>query len=100
MLIYTKLFVSLRCNSTKHKDMEIVRKTVSANKLIPVIDLPWTSKDLQVEVIVIPLAKETSQKRKVSIESLKGCLKEYANPDLWEKEQNAWEENIKEKCCL
>jgi len=77
--------------------MEVVRKIVSANTLMPVIDLPWTSKDLQVEVIVIPQKKETSQQRRVSAESLEGCLNAYANPALWEKEQHAWENNIMEK---
>ena len=77
--------------------MEIVRKIVSADMLTPIIDLPWASKNLQVEVIVIPQIKKTSQQRKVSVESMMGCLKEYANPALWEKEQYAWEDNIMEK---
>ena len=77
--------------------MEIVRKTMSAERLIPVIELPWKSKDLQVEVIVIPLVKEKSHKREISIESMKGCLKTYANPALWEKEKHAWAKHVKEK---
>jgi len=35
--------------------MEIVRKIVNADMLTPVIDLPWMSKGLQVEVIVFPI---------------------------------------------
>jgi len=77
--------------------MEIVRKIVRADVLLPIIDLPWASRDLQVEVIVIPQVKETSRLREVSVDSLEGCLKEYANPALWEKEQYAWEDNIMEK---
>jgi hypothetical protein len=77
--------------------MEAVRKIVYADMLQPIIDLPWRSKDLQVEVIVIPHIKETLQQRKVSVDSLEGCLQKYANPALWEKEQQAWEENIMEK---
>jgi hypothetical protein len=77
--------------------MELVRKTISANILASIMDLPWTLKDLQVEVIVIPQVKETTQHQEVSIESMEGCLKEYANPALWEKEKHAWENNILEK---
>jgi hypothetical protein len=78
-------------------NMEVVRTIVSADRLTPIIDLPWASRGLQVEVIVIPQVKETSQRRKVSVDSLKGCLQAYANPSLWEKEQYAWEDNIMEK---
>ena len=39
--------------------MEAVRKIVSADALSTVIDLPWYSKDLQVEVIVFPMNKVT-----------------------------------------
>jgi len=77
--------------------MEVVRKVVSADMLIPIIDLPWASKDLQVELIVIPQIKEIFQRREVSVESLEGCLQAYANPSLWEKEQYAWVDNIREK---
>ena len=75
--------------------MEAVRKIVNADMLAPIVDLPWISKGLQVEIIVIPLIKEPSQQ--VSVDSLEGCLKEYANPALWEQEQYAWEYNIIEK---
>jgi hypothetical protein len=76
--------------------MEAVRQIVSADMLMSIIDLPWTSKGLQVEVIVLPLIEEKQQK-KISEKKLKGCLKAYANPALWEKEQQAWETNIIEK---
>jgi hypothetical protein len=77
--------------------MEVVRKIVSADKLTDIVDLPWSSKDLQVELIVIPQAKETKPRRVVPVESLEGCLREYANPALWEKEKHAWEEHVMEK---
>ena len=41
--------------------------------------------------------KEEKNNQSISFKKLKGCLKEYANPDLWEKEQYAWENNIVEK---
>ncbi|MDR2206552.1 MAG: hypothetical protein LBE36_10420 [Flavobacteriaceae bacterium] len=79
--------------------MQVIRKTVNTNLLKPIMDLPWVSGDLEVEVIVMapPQAKETPQKQKNSIESLAGCLKEYANPALWEREQHAWANHIAEK---
>jgi len=77
--------------------MEVIRKIISADLLLPIIDLPWAHRDMQVELIVIPQVEKTSCKRDVSAKSLKGCLKEYANPTLWEKEQHAWEKNILEK---
>ena len=77
--------------------MEVVRTTVSADVLTPIIDLPWASKGVQVDVIIIPQVKKTSQRQEVSVNSLKGCLKAYANSSLWEKEQHAWEDNIIEK---
>ena len=77
--------------------MEAIREIVRADMLLPFINLPWKSKDLQVEVIVIPQMKESSQPRKVTVESLEGCLKEYANPALWEKEKLAWENATIEK---
>jgi hypothetical protein len=77
--------------------MEAVRKIISADILAPIIDLPWSSKGLQVELIVMPYKKETSQEREVPVESLKGCLNAYANPALWEKEESAWADNVIEK---
>ena len=43
--------------------MEVVRKIVSADLLSPFIDLPWTRRDMQVELIVIPQRKNLSQAR-------------------------------------
>ena len=77
--------------------MEVVRKVVSADMLTSIIDLPWVTKGLQVEVIVTPQKKEIPQRREVSVDSLEGCLQAYANPALWEKEQYAWEDNVIEK---
>jgi hypothetical protein len=80
--------------------MEVVRRIVSADSLLPIMDLPWITKNLKVEVIVIPQTEEKQIRRKVSVESLKGCLKEYANPSLWEKEPSAWENHITEKYAI
>jgi hypothetical protein len=77
--------------------MEVVRKIVSAELLAPIIDLPWASKGMQVEVIVKPQIKKAPKREEVTVDSLEGCLREYANPALREREKHAWEENVMEK---
>ena len=76
--------------------MQVIRKIVNADVLSPIINLPWKSDDMKVEVIIIPLMEEESQGT-IDFRKLKGCLKEYANPALWEKESTAWENHIIEK---
>ena len=76
--------------------MEIARKIVAADTLTPIIDLPWKSKNMQVEVIVVPW-NETPKSGVMLRKSSKGCLKAYANPSLWEEEQSAWKNTIVEK---
>ena len=76
--------------------MEAVRKIVNAELIKPVIDLPWATKDMQVEVIVFPFAEQVIQKTG-NVKRLKGCLKKYANPSLIEMEKYAWENHTVEK---
>ena len=76
--------------------METIRKVVNADILRPIIDLPWKSKGVQVEVIIMPL-NEAANHRTVLAKSLKGCLKEYASLALLEQEAYAWENHIAEK---
>jgi len=40
--------------------MEAIRKIINAEMITPIIDLPWTTKGLQVEVIVFPVNQVTS----------------------------------------
>jgi hypothetical protein len=75
--------------------MLAVRKIVPANVLATLIDLPWKSKDQQVEIIVMPVGEKTSDNSPAK--SLKGSLKEYANPALVKKERKAWQDNVAEK---
>jgi len=76
--------------------MEAVRTIMDINALAPIINLPWKSKNMQVEVIVLPIRK-TTNKRVVLDRNLKGRLKKYANPALLEKESTAWKNHIAEK---
>ena len=76
--------------------MEAVRKIVDADILAPVMDLPWKTKNMQVEVIVFPFIEEMKP-RDAMDKNLKGCLKEYANSDIWEKEASIWKNHAIEK---
>ncbi len=76
--------------------MEAVRKIVNAGLLSPIIDLPWKAKNMRVEIIVMPVS-ETTDNGDTPAVSLKGCLKEYADTALMEKEGHAWENHIVEK---
>ena len=76
--------------------MEVVRAIVNANVLMPIIDLPWESKDKKVEVIILPV-NDVENYRIVESKSLKGRLKKYANPTLQAQEVSAWTNHIAEK---
>jgi len=106
--------------------METIRTTMNSARLAPIIDLPAALRDREVEVIVLPKAKESknrppvseresmmgclseyanpalldaeeSDDKKPSVDSIKGILKEYANPALRELEKSAWEQAAVEK---
>ena len=76
--------------------MEAVRTVVSANMLTPIIDLPWKSRDMQVELIVMPLGEIASrQAARFKITDLKGLGREvWKNinvEDHIKKERAAWD---------
>ena len=39
--------------------MEAIRKIVNADIIKPIIDLPWATKGLKVEIIVLPVNQDT-----------------------------------------
>lgn len=72
--------------------MEALRTTIAAERLATVIDLPESLRHQELEVIVLPQTEEKKSKKPAGErKSMMGCLKEYANPDLWEQEEGAWE---------
>jgi hypothetical protein len=77
--------------------MEAIRKVVQADILATVIDLPWTNRNMKVEVIVLPVGEMTPTTCSSGEKSLKGILKKYADPTLLEKEQGVWSAQISEK---
>jgi hypothetical protein len=78
--------------------METLRITMDSARLAPIIDLPATLRDREVEVIVrSKLEKPKNRPPDVEHGSTMGCLREYANPALWELEKSAWPQAAVEK---
>ena len=85
--------------------MEFVRQIVDSNSLRPVLILPESFHDIQVEVIVLPLDKQdvgdsVSSSTKPVNHSSYGQLKAFANPSLIPEEKGAWEKAAVEKHAL
>ena len=92
--------------------MEFVRQVIDSNVLKPVLPLPPSFQDIQVEVIVLPIDnKKTNQTvssvlpgskplKKTVKHSAFGRLNAYANPSLISEEKGAWEKAAAEKYVL
>jgi hypothetical protein len=74
--------------------MSYVRQTINSEKLVGIIDLPASMAHQIVEVLILPL--ETNHFDR-PLKSAFGCLAKYANPDLIEKERDAWQNAAWEK---
>jgi hypothetical protein len=81
--------------------MEALRTIVHSEQLASFIDLPVGLQNREVEVIVLPIAvpvtKSDTKTQQTEFKSQKGCLKQYANPDLQHLEEGAWERAAVEK---
>ena len=81
--------------------MEAIRMTMNSARLAPVIDLPLTLHDREVEVIILPSEAAANRKKADDdarpVESIKGILKQYADPALRKLEKGAWEQAAVEK---
>jgi len=81
--------------------METIHLTLDSARLAPIIDLPETLLDREVEIIVFPsLASSDAEKPddgKSSVGSIMGIMKQYADPALRELEKGAWERAAVEK---
>jgi len=92
--------------------MEFVRQVINGNTLIPILDLPPSFRDVQVEVIVLPVESKTASPAGPSSvsgfgDSIKpvkhsafGRLKAYSNPSLIPQEKGSWEQATAEKYAL
>jgi hypothetical protein len=76
--------------------MEAIRSIQTANNGEIYLQLPKQFWGQEVEIIVLTSPQQTIQPitRK---NSLRGCLKHYAKPDLIAQEQNAWQTVASEK---
>jgi hypothetical protein len=73
--------------------MEVIREVRTVKSKDITIRLPKTLWGQKVEIIILPLEIEPQRQEK----NLRGCLKQYANPDLIKREKNAWQEAIGEQ---
>ena len=78
--------------------METLRLTMNSARLVPIMDLPESLLDREVDVIVRPKLELPEDRPPVSErKSMMGCLREYANPAMWELEKEAWAQAAVEK---
>jgi hypothetical protein len=72
--------------------MEVIRKIMYAQQLSPIMHIPPQMQNHRVEVIISPLLETKEPARTAN--SMKGYLKQYANPALITQEKNAWAANL------
>ncbi|GHT35595.1 hypothetical protein FACS189427_05220 [Planctomycetales bacterium] len=72
--------------------MYAYRQTIPSVLLQPILDLPSELLGQDVEVIVLPSVKQPQEKPVAGkpFVSIKGALKEYANPEIRKHERDAW----------
>lgn len=75
--------------------MEAIRKIQTVEEGQISVRLPAQFWDQQVEILVFstPYQLDNIPSKK----SLRGCLRQYANPAFIDREQEAWHEAVKEK---
>lgn len=81
--------------------MEALRLTMNSTRLASIIDLPDSLRDCEVDVIIlpnqVPSTPEVANSSESHVDSIKGILKQYANPALRDLEKGAWEQAAVEK---
>ena len=73
--------------------MQAIRDIIQLNSTRLLYDLPVEFADMTVELIVLPFNARIPQKQLVAKRdniSLRGSLKNYANPSLVNREKDAW----------
>jgi hypothetical protein len=75
--------------------MEYVYKTVDSERLTGIFDLPYSLLGKRVEVIIMPVHGNSEEQS--SRKSAFGCLREYANPEIMNLENGAWERAVVEQ---
>jgi hypothetical protein len=78
--------------------MNFIRKVTNSDALKHIVDLPDSLRNQDVELIILPLGDQSSSKQTLpSSHTARGALKQYANADLIQYEQDAWEKGVQEK---
>jgi hypothetical protein len=78
--------------------MDFLRKVTNSNALKDIVDLPESLWNQDVALIILPLGDLMSSKQTITPSSTaRGALKQYANLDLIQHEQDAWEMDVKDK---
>jgi hypothetical protein len=81
--------------------MDILKTVIHSSRLTSVIDLPEYLRNRNVEIFILPTEeiKTTGNSPPITTDpkKLKGCLKQYANPNLRELEEGTWERVVIEK---
>jgi len=75
--------------------MEAIRKIQTVKEGHVQVHLPRQFWGQQVEIIVLPAPQQ--EDLGVPKKSLRGCLRQYANPALIAQEQEAWQDAVREK---
>lgn len=79
-------------------NMNFVRKVTNSNALKHIVDLPESLRNQDVEVIILPIEQPSPNNIPTSNTSTaRGALKQFANPDLIQFEQDAWVKGAQEK---
>ncbi|OBR63269.1 hypothetical protein A7K91_25305 [Paenibacillus oryzae] len=78
--------------------MNFVRKITNSDALKHIVDLPEDLQNQDVELIILPIGDSSLYKRPTaSSHTARGSLKQYANLDLIQFEQGAWEKGVQDK---
>ncbi|MFD2670811.1 hypothetical protein [Marinicrinis sediminis] len=78
--------------------MSFIRKVTNSDALKNIVDLPDDLRNQDVELIILPIHDPFSSKKTPRVEpTARGALKQYANLDLLQLEQDAWAKGVQDK---
>jgi hypothetical protein len=77
--------------------MDFIRKVTHSDALKHIVDLPESLRNQEVELIILPIGDPFPSKQAALYPTARGALKQYANVDLIQYEQDAWEKSVQEK---
>lgn len=77
--------------------MNFVRKVTNSDALKHIVDLPENLRNQDVELIILPIEDPSPLKPMPATPTARGALKQFANPDLLQYEQDAWAKGVQEK---